>query len=78
MRHIVMTCSTITIKYHQNIPNGFLSYGADMKLPLKPSRGNNSESMEVELSFLYVTHQHYQFYIAVKYHGYIFQRVFKL
>ena len=49
-----------------------------MKLNLKPSRGNNSESMkERELSFLYATHPHDLFYIAVKYHDYIFQRVFK-
>ena len=33
---------------------------------LKPSRGNNSESM-TELSFLYATHRHDLFYITVKY-----------
>ena len=42
-----------------------------MKLHLKPSRGNNSESMKARLSFLYVTHPHDMFYITVMYHDYI-------
>ena len=46
-------------------------YGGDTTLHLKPSRGNNSESMKVELSFLYAIHRHDLFYIAVKYHDYI-------
>ena len=43
---------------------------------LKPSRGNNSESMKRWLSFLYATHCHDLFYTTVKYHDYI--RVIKL
>ena len=46
-----------------------------MKLQLKQSRGNNSESMKAkvvilvqELSFLYTTHRQDLFYITVKYH----------
>ena len=42
----------------------FSSYGADTKLHLKPSRGNNSESMKAR-------HRHDLFYITVKYHDYI-------
>ena len=34
----------------------------------KHQRGDNSKVLKRELSFLYVTHHHDLFYIAVKYH----------
>ena len=37
---------------------------------LKPSRGNNSESMKARVLF-YATHRHDLFYITVKYQDYI-------
>ena len=40
-----------------------------MKLQLKQSRGNNSESMKLKLPFLYVIYCHDLFYITVKYHN---------
>ena len=48
----------------------FSSYRADMKLHLKPSRGNNLV-WKGELSFLYATHRHDLFYTTVVYHDYI-------
>ena len=42
-----------------------------MKLHLKPSRENNSESMKARVSFLYTTHRHDLFYLTMKYHDYI-------
>ena len=49
----------------------FLSYGADTKLHLKPSRGNNSESMKARFVIFYTTYRHDLFYITVMYHDYI-------
>ena len=46
----------------------FFSYEADMKLHLKPSRGKTQKVWKRELSFLYATHRHDLFYIAVRYH----------
>ena len=43
---------------------GYLSYKAETKLHLKPSRGNNSIVRKQELSFLYATHRHDLFYIT--------------
>ena len=42
-----------------------------MKLHLKQSRGNNSESMKARVSFLYATYRHDLFFITVKYCDYI-------
>ena len=42
----------ITVKYHDFISKRFSSYGADTKLHLKRSRGNNSESMKVRVVIL--------------------------
>ena len=46
-----------------------------MKLHLKPSREDNTDSMQQELSFLYVTHRHDLFYITVKYHDNILKGI---
>ena len=54
------------IIYHRGI-----HYGADTKLHLKQSRGNNSESMKAQAAILVATHRHDLFYITVKYHDYI-------
>ena len=47
---------------------GYSSYGADTKLHLEWSRGNNSEIWQQELPFLYATHHHDLFNIIIKYH----------
>ena len=76
-RVAIIVCDTLSwpvlhnYKVSSKYSKRFSSYGADTKLHLKPSRGNNSESMKRELSFLYATHHHDLFYITVKYHDYI-------
>ena len=42
----------ITVKYHDYILKGIQVYGADTKLHLKPSRGNNSESTKARVAIL--------------------------
>ena len=42
-----------------------------MNLHLKPSRGNNSESMKVRVVILVHSISYDLFYITVKYHDYI-------
>ena len=50
---------------------GFASYGMNMKLHLKPSRGNNSESMKRKVVILVRDTSSWLFYKTVKHHDYI-------
>ena len=61
----------ITMKYHQNNPNGFQVMEGTRHCIWNNQGEITQKVWKWELSFSYVTHRHDLFYITVKYHDYI-------
>ena len=58
----------ITIKYHQNISNSFQAMERTQNCIWNHQGGLTQKVWKLELSFLYAAHRHDLFYITVKYH----------
>ena len=59
----------ITVKHHDDIPNGIEVMEQTQNCILNHQREITQKRWKLDLSFLYMTHHHDMFYITVKYHN---------